>query len=522
MTKKKMVRSITLFIGLSIVLWPMLVQAGIFMPVTMIDFSPVHPLDNPVPSSYQPRYISGFGSDDAFTVFFEDRDAGNAISFVSTTTGPTGFPTNPTATNIIDTHFLVKDWPVNIAGTDYAYRGWGAVGNNPDHRFYVSDNLIDWTLVSTFTVTNTVAFTHAKGYVYYGFHDVIQINGTYYAFGESNQSQTMLVRSDNGMDDWEAFDSIGGVTGDGPLELPSGITSGWTPSGSFFELGHDRGYGKIHVDPRDEYFYLAVNTEAKPSLSPVDLEAAFIDPNNWTWHDGSTGPAAAPILPANLIHDLREAWLVPSSDPDSGWTLIYDGDYGTERGGKALGYAYLNPPALPDEYDFGDAPDSTYPTLLANNGARHKIVSGFFMGPAIDSESDGQPDGTATGDDLNGIDDEDGVIFSDVLRQCENGNVEVTVPKAGKLDAWMDFNGDGDWNDPGEQIFSDQVLNIYTNSLDFEIPCEASLSPIFARFRLSSEGGLSYDGLAEDGEVEDYQLTISSKLIEVFLPLMHR
>ena len=68
--------------------------------VTVTDATPTAPVANPTPASYQPRYISGFGSGDNFTVFFEDRDNASTISYVSTTTGPTGFPaavTRPTS-----------------------------------------------------------------------------------------------------------------------------------------------------------------------------------------------------------------------------------------------------------------------------------------------------------------------------------------------------------------------------------------------------------------------------------------
>jgi hypothetical protein len=499
-------------------------QAGMFYPVQLLDFNPVLPLENPDPLQSQPRYVSGFGQDDEFTVFFEDRNDNGRIYFVTTTSGPTGFPITPTATNVTDTHFLVKDWPVTVEGTTYAYRAWASVGNNPDHHFYVSNNLTDWTLISTFTITNKPPITDSVfGHVYYGFHDVIQINGTYYAFAETNNARTVLVSSTTGTDDWFAFASLGSYANSpafGPLQLPEGVGSGWTARGSFFDLGDDRGYGKIYADPRDSQFYLAVNTAAKSSLPPAELEAAFINPENWTWHDGSTGPASNPILTENLVHDLRESWLVPTSDPSQGWLVIYDGDYGAERGGKSLGYAYLLPPPLPAEYDFGDA--LGFPTTLAENGARHKLVSGFFMGREIDAETDGQPDAAATGDDLANVDDEDGVTFIVSPRQCETATVQITVPRAGKLDAWMDFNGDGDWDDAGEQIFASQDLALYDNRLDFAVPCDASLTPVFARFRLSSAGGLSYDGPADDGEVEDYLVTIAQRERQIFLPLVIR
>jgi Ig-like domain-containing protein len=324
-------------------------HAGYFQPVTAIDFNTTQPLQNPTPNSYQPRYISGFGQDDNFTVFFEDRDAAQAISFVQTGSGANGFPSSVTTTNIADTHFCVKDWPITIGATSYAYRAWGSVGNNTSHNFYVSNNLTNWTLISTFTIPISTSFNGtAHGFVYYGFHDVIKINGKYYAFGESNESETQLCVSANGDDNWEAIAAIGGRDFmDGNLYLPSGVAIGWAPSGSFFDLGHDRGIGKIYVDPRDSNFYLAVNSDAKMSLSQSELEAAFIDPDNWTWHDGSTGYASAPILSDTAEHDLRECWLVPSSNIDNGWKVIYDSDFGISDGGKTLAYFTLEPPQLP-------------------------------------------------------------------------------------------------------------------------------------------------------------------------------
>jgi hypothetical protein len=195
-TSRKTLTVLMLVAGLALLGGPTaVVLAGTFAPITVTDQTQTVPLANPAPSSFQPRYISGFGSGDSFTAFFEDRDAGYAISYVSTTSGPTGFPAGATATNIADTHFLVKDWPITIDATSYAYRAWASVGNNTQHHFYVSNDLTNWTLVSTFTIPNDPAWTGDRGWVYYGFYDVIQLNGIYYAFAESNQGQTMIVRS---------------------------------------------------------------------------------------------------------------------------------------------------------------------------------------------------------------------------------------------------------------------------------------------------------------------------------------
>ncbi len=324
---------------------PGVASGGSFPIDAMTDQTPTAPLANPLPAAYGSRYVSGFGTGGSFTVYFEDRDAGSGIAHNTTVTGPTGFAAANTATNVADTHFTVKDWPITIGGTPYAYRAWASVGNNPDHRFYVANNLSTWTLVSTFTIANDPGFTNARGQVYYGFHDVLPINGTYYALAESNQGQTMLVRSAAGDDVWQAFASVGGtLAADGPLQMPESAT----PSGSFFDLGLDRGIGKLHVRGNDSALLLAVNTAAQTSLAPAALEAAFIDPANWTWHDDTTGLPASPLLEATAEHDLREAWMVTPLNPDlNDWVIVYTADFGAADGGKALGYAELS--AVPVE-----------------------------------------------------------------------------------------------------------------------------------------------------------------------------
>ena len=165
-------------------------------------------------------------------------------------------------------------------------------------------------------------------------------------------------------------------------------------------------------------------------------------------------------------------------------------------------------PADPDSHlsiDFGDAPDPAYPTLEANNGARHNIVSGFYLGAGVDYDLDGQPDANAAGDDNDGNDDEDGVSFDAYLVICKQASVSVTASANGYIDAWIDFNADGDWADAGEQVFTSQAVVTGANDLNFAVPCDATTGQTtFARFRFSSTGGLSYTGPADDGEVEDY------------------
>jgi len=76
-------------------------------------------------------------------------------------------------------------------------------------------------------------------------------------------------------------------------------------------------------------------------------------------------------------------------------------------------------------------------------GARHRIVPGVYLGRSVDAELDGQPNATATGDDLGGTNDEDGVTFVSPLQIGQTATVSVVASVNGFLDAWIDFNGNG-------------------------------------------------------------------------------
>ena len=162
--------------------------------------------------------------------------------------------------------------------------------------------------------------------------------------------------------------------------------------------------------------------------------------------------------------------------------------------------------------DFGDAPDS-YHTLLATNGARHEIVDEVHLGLLIDAEPDGIPTPKADGDDRNNIADEDGVVFITNLSQGSAATVQVNTSVEGKLNAWMDFNDDGDWAEANEQIFENEGLAAGLNTLTFKVPSGAVIGSTYSRFRFNIAGGLSFEGPANDGEVEDYLINITSPFL---------
>ena len=182
--------------------------------------------------------------------------------------------------------------------------------------------------------------------------------------------------------------------------------------------------------------------------------------------------------------------------------------------GEVEDYALEIQQAPPQLFDYGDAP-TNYPTLLANNGARHRVIGQLFLGLNVDQEPDGQPSPAADGDDLNGgPDDENGVTFLNPLVPGGVANVNVFVTGVGLLDAWIDWDHNGAW-DPAEQIFTSRAVVNGNNAVSFAVPAGAAPGSTYARFRLSTAGGLLPAGLANDGEVEDYRVEINPGQLQV-------
>jgi hypothetical protein len=177
--------------------------------------------------------------------------------------------------------------------------------------------------------------------------------------------------------------------------------------------------------------------------------------------------------------------------------------------------------------DFGDAPDAVsttagrYPTLKGNDGARHVVSnSSLRLGPTVTSETEGKPQPLADGDA-----GDDGVTFRfqrndygstgiPIFNKNVDTSVTVQMSVPGVLNAWIDFNANGDWTDPGEHVLQDvpfdplELTKTFTIRVPSTAPDFASATTAFARFRASSAGSLSPTGLALDGEVEDYAVTL--------------
>jgi hypothetical protein len=170
---------------------------------------------------------------------------------------------------------------------------------------------------------------------------------------------------------------------------------------------------------------------------------------------------------------------------------------------------YRLTPEAPE--DWGDLP-APYMTTAAQNGARHRIVRGLRLGRSIDPEGNGRSGPYATGDDNFLNDDEDGVVFASALAPGIKGsivNINVVAPPAGAfIDAFVDWDANGNIEDAGEKFLDRRPVVNGLNTFTFDVPPGAQPGRIYARFRLSFEGGLDCEGPASSGEVEDYVVRI--------------
>jgi hypothetical protein len=317
-------------------------------------------------------------------------------------------------------------------------------------------------------------------------------------------------------------------------------------------FNHGAWYYYPRSDRLVQWFLNDAATRDSKTVIAVDLTISTLDPKlatggsvevsvNWTKQTWSGNQSSPPLPdsknPGQELKDTEERVIVPRMDVRQSapvnvsfeipefcpqWISI------DVRGQTVRVEGRIRHDCVPKEstilpkqqQDFGDAPDRAYRTLLAGNGARHTIVPGVYLGRGVDGEADGQPNATATGDDLDG-DDEDGVVFASDLVPGETTDIQTTASVQGALNAWVDWNADGDWDDDGEHVFVDESLSAGSNTLTLNVPAAAKPGETFARFRFSTQRGVRYDGPAPDGEVEDYLVQIAEAATEAKPPVEH-
>ena len=272
---------------------------------------------------------------------------------------------------------------------------------------------------------------------------------------------------------------------DGSGDLDPTVDAYVTATLTFTSAGGP-GYYRFEGLPPGDYF-VQVDPAAFATSGPLNgLEPAvpFVNISNGTdgdqngaWDDDGQSVVAGPISLA--------AGETPEEDANAGVDIGFSG-----------------------EFDWDDLPEP-YVSLRDDGGPRHALSSdgGPMLGAEVDAEDDAEVEADANGDS------DDGVSVP-ALTQGESAEISVEVDTAEQsvvLNAWIDFNGDGDFADDGEQITTDLSVSDGSNPLSLDVPLEALAdTPLGARFRLSTETGLGPNGAAPDGEVEAQMLSIAA------------
>jgi uncharacterized repeat protein (TIGR01451 family) len=123
---------------------------------------------------------------------------------------------------------------------------------------------------------------------------------------------------------------------------------------------------------------------------------------------------------------------------------------------------------------------------------------------------------------------DDGVTWTPGLQWttgANGGKVDVTVLCGSAqcyMNAWIDWNGDNDFNDAGEQIFTNRSVNDGKVSLTFDIPAGTSMdATYYSRFRVypalptnPQPNGQAYaSGTPLEGEIEDPFFKLSGGIV---------
>ena len=183
--------------------------------------------------------------------------------------------------------------------------------------------------------------------------------------------------------------------------------------------------------------------------------------------------------------------------------------------------------------DLGDAPTAEYSTLLADTGPSHIVSNDLYMGACVDDETDGQPTATAHGDDTSAASlvtagtclttnkDEDSLTPPLFTVGQVAPSVTVTTVNTTDADAylacWVDYSGVGFEATERSDIVT--VINNATSAVVTfpNVPTNANSNTggsSFMRCRLASTASDIElpTGKANDGEVEDYPITIKPSL----------
>ena len=177
----------------------------------------------------------------------------------------------------------------------------------------------------------------------------------------------------------------------------------------------------------------------------------------------------------------------------------------------------FNVTASVDE-DFGDAPASYQSSPVASH-----VVGALYLGASVTADNvavtnsgalAASPIASATASSDGG---DDGVTFPLLVRGIAS-NIDIAITgTGGQLQGWVDWAGDGSFATAGDQVATNAIDGgagdadgVANGIIRIAVtpPAGATQTTAKARFRISTVTGLGINGMALNGEVEDYEVTV--------------
>ena len=254
------------------------------------------------------------------------------------------------------------------------------------------------------------------------------------------------------------------------------------------------------------------NTVWKATQTGTRISANYL--YNTAGISGYFAPIASSMIPYMLVDSNADGTYetVLTSTASTGTSYTFNANI---KSGALISFGYK------PQLDYGDAPN--VPTTSAAGGAAHLVVSGVYLGTLIDAEADGMPSVNCVGDDTTGLADEDGVDFNigvatngqNILQIGMANSVKVTASTTGYIDAWVDLNQDGTYGGGGEYAIQKVAVVAGINTISFNLSDSISYGGTSMRFRFAKATGdvTGPNGLAINGEVEDYKIYITAPLV---------
>ncbi|WP_058119740.1 GEVED domain-containing protein [Photobacterium kishitanii] len=172
--------------------------------------------------------------------------------------------------------------------------------------------------------------------------------------------------------------------------------------------------------------------------------------------------------------------------------------------------------------DRGDAPE-TYGKAGHRN--RDVALSGspdLILGTRWDPDIHDFFSDDATGDNITGEDDEEGVAMpADIIVSTATVipiTISDTTGSGGRLNVFVDLNNNGVFTDPGELVLDDYSVTNGVNNVPVTLNAAYTNGyngDTFIRFRLCDTADVcdTATGLVDNGEVEDYQFNLINQIV---------